>query len=1139
MTTPNDHDGLSLPGYSLVSRLGAGGYGEVWLAHAPGGLTKAVKFVYGSYNDKRAEHELRAMQRVKEVRHPFLLSLERIEVVDSRLVIVTELAEGSLKDRFDECRNQGLVGIPRAELLGYLRDAADGLDYLSQKHSLQHLDVKPENLLLVGGHVKVADFGLVKDVGKSQASLVGGLTPLYSAPEVFQGNPSTNSDQYSLAVLYQEMLTGVMPFPGVTAAELTLQHLHDEPDVSVLPTGDRYVLSRALAKDPAQRFAACGDLVQALLAGAGTGDSWSNAGDGEPATPALRAGHAEAGAPRRVTEFFDEQIESCQREASTSMLIDLAPQIDVEPQCLPSLETSGEGFRAQPTLVIGVGGVAGAVLKQLRLRLSRQYGEERLAAVQMLFLDSDPKAIARAMQGDPRGALKPDETLALPLRRPQDYREQSAKLMRWLSRRWLYNIPRSLRTEGMRPLGRLALVDHARQAVQRIRMALAAATAPEACDASQEQTGLEFAGQTPRVYLVASVSGGAGSGMSLDVACAVRAALMKMGAADAQVIGVFLRATDRDPRRCDLAKVNAFAWLTEYNQFHRPGAQFSGDESCGLPPLPAGKPALSCAYLVDASADGLEEGVVDPAVQAVAEYVYLDALTPAQMFFDRCRSEGADLPSAVAPLRTFSVQRIPAASEEAVEQAGAALSRQVVLAWAGIETIGATQHGQPPSVRDTNQLVQGAAKLVGQLQLKLEGLASNARSLVEAQFGGDQQAFLDNLLPEPHVGKASAADALQMIDRLFATPNEDSQGEFVFDRPVEAIVSPLVMKLAGDLVRWVLAKLDDRQERLAGAQRGVDWLVEHLKRVEADAGRLAAGLARQTAEAAELTRRDHPTGAAARERVLAYFRMRVDHHAVAASGFIARRLLAELKSIGATIGEFGRHLKHMAASLPRVADAEDGAAAPAATNPLAAALAYQAPTIADAIDAQLQEEFIDPQGGLFQTIMGNSRVRAQMLSVLNKISRRAAQGLASRPDVMNAAFAALAGGEATANPATPKLPEFLQHGGVYRNLVVAPAQCPGAQATGLWSGLQGADASLLVAPGQEVVTVCEGWQLPLVRLGIGLIQNRRDYADFAARVHTRSDVDWLPLTAAASAAPVLANAFGDLSAGPRMTQVIN
>src|SRR6185295_17231498 len=125
VSSAHDASGLSLPGYTLSTRLGAGGYGEVWLAHAPGGLTKAVKFIFGSYNDKRAEHELRALQKIKEVRHPFLLSLERIEVVDGRLVIVTELADASLKDRFDECVKQGMYGIPRAELLNYLHDAAD------------------------------------------------------------------------------------------------------------------------------------------------------------------------------------------------------------------------------------------------------------------------------------------------------------------------------------------------------------------------------------------------------------------------------------------------------------------------------------------------------------------------------------------------------------------------------------------------------------------------------------------------------------------------------------------------------------------------------------------------------------------------------------------------------------------------------------------------------------------------------------------------------------------------------------------------------------------------------------------------------------------------------------------------------
>src|SRR5579859_6327630 len=64
------------PGYVLIKRLGTGGFGEVWHATAPGGLAKAVKIIYGNISDSRAEQELRALSRIREVRHPFLLSLD-------------------------------------------------------------------------------------------------------------------------------------------------------------------------------------------------------------------------------------------------------------------------------------------------------------------------------------------------------------------------------------------------------------------------------------------------------------------------------------------------------------------------------------------------------------------------------------------------------------------------------------------------------------------------------------------------------------------------------------------------------------------------------------------------------------------------------------------------------------------------------------------------------------------------------------------------------------------------------------------------------------------------------------------------------------------------------------------------------
>ena len=106
-----------IPGYRIQERIGAGGYGEVWKADAPGGIAKAIKVVYGYHDDERATRELNALNRIKQVRHPFLLSLERIEVVDGHLVIVTELATSSLKNLFEQYRQSGLPGIPREELL--------------------------------------------------------------------------------------------------------------------------------------------------------------------------------------------------------------------------------------------------------------------------------------------------------------------------------------------------------------------------------------------------------------------------------------------------------------------------------------------------------------------------------------------------------------------------------------------------------------------------------------------------------------------------------------------------------------------------------------------------------------------------------------------------------------------------------------------------------------------------------------------------------------------------------------------------------------------------------------------------------------------------------------------------------------
>ncbi len=254
-------------GYTLLQSIGRGQFGEVFRGLAPGGVDVAIKVVNCPRDDIAGQYEREALERIKAVRHPFLLQTQAFEVQHDRLYIVMELAEESLYDWFKRCRKEGLPGIPPEELVPYLREAADGLDHL-QKQNILHRDVKPANLLRLGGHAKVADFGLAKafEAKMAQATFCG--TPQYMPPEVFKGMLSVHSDQYSLAVTYAELRLGRSPYSGTNPFELGKQHMEAAPDLDGLPDVEKRVVLKALDKDPDRRYPSCrafaGALAEAL-----------------------------------------------------------------------------------------------------------------------------------------------------------------------------------------------------------------------------------------------------------------------------------------------------------------------------------------------------------------------------------------------------------------------------------------------------------------------------------------------------------------------------------------------------------------------------------------------------------------------------------------------------------------------------------------------------------------------------------------------------------------------------------------------------------------------------------------------------------------------------------------------------------
>ena len=260
-----------VPGYELVEPLGEGGYGQVWKATGPGDFPLALKIV--SLDKKASKRELRALDVIRNVRHPNLLSLFASWRVENRLVIAMELAEKTLWDRYQEVRKSGAEGIPGKELWEYFREAAKGLDYLNAPHpelqgdasqGIQHRDIKPQNLLLVGGSVKVGDFGLARLLEHSLTKHTGSMTASYAAPEFFKGKTARHSDQYSLAVVYCELRGGRLPFNCRSIHELAQAHIKQAPDLRMVPDKEKTALKRALAKSPKDRWPSCRDFVEAL-----------------------------------------------------------------------------------------------------------------------------------------------------------------------------------------------------------------------------------------------------------------------------------------------------------------------------------------------------------------------------------------------------------------------------------------------------------------------------------------------------------------------------------------------------------------------------------------------------------------------------------------------------------------------------------------------------------------------------------------------------------------------------------------------------------------------------------------------------------------------------------------------------------
>lgn len=261
-----------LPGFRLGRQLGAGGFGEVWDAVNADGKPVALKFM-----DCRTKPsgvisaEIRVLRALRDLQHPNIIRLFDVYATSHFIVLSMERADGNLCDLHEVYLEETGKNVPPDHLLEMLEQVAVALDFLagvrlpgfnSSSRGLQHCDIKPSNLLLVGDTVKIADFGLCAASNWQTHKNAWKGTPPYAAPELFKGGATTGTDQYALAVTYLRLCAGDRPFWQNNSP--SARPLDCGVDMTKVRENELPVIRRALHPLPSCRWPSCQEFIGAL-----------------------------------------------------------------------------------------------------------------------------------------------------------------------------------------------------------------------------------------------------------------------------------------------------------------------------------------------------------------------------------------------------------------------------------------------------------------------------------------------------------------------------------------------------------------------------------------------------------------------------------------------------------------------------------------------------------------------------------------------------------------------------------------------------------------------------------------------------------------------------------------------------------
>ncbi|HMG76447.1 MAG TPA: serine/threonine-protein kinase [Pyrinomonadaceae bacterium] len=251
--------------YTLISRIGLGGFGAVWLAEKRTAIATtqvALKLPRGEDIDLEAFKQEAAIW-VQASGHPNVLPLIDADIYDDQVVIVSEyVPDGSLAGWLKQHGGKA----PSAEAACEIMDGVlAGLAHLHARLII-HRDLKPENILLQRETPRLADFGIARLLKSSTHSQKVSGTLAYMAPEAFDGKRNEQTDVWSTGVIFYEMLAGRLPYdqPDIPSFIGAIMRNDPPPLPNFVPEVLRQIVMKALQRDPANRYSSAADMRRDL-----------------------------------------------------------------------------------------------------------------------------------------------------------------------------------------------------------------------------------------------------------------------------------------------------------------------------------------------------------------------------------------------------------------------------------------------------------------------------------------------------------------------------------------------------------------------------------------------------------------------------------------------------------------------------------------------------------------------------------------------------------------------------------------------------------------------------------------------------------------------------------------------------------